>query len=222
MVGTLVGVSLGKGLYRATARRFPAFATGFLNAFDPDPSAAGAKAAQMAEERKDDHTYHDTVLRSFRQMMEAVDESVVPTLGYMAGQYARANKRPDAIFRGLGRLLCDLEEGELEQLKSMLRLAATAFREQPEIGLILDRKGQLVASAREEVFYERKVIPDAQRLFMLMKRDGLGGNIRTDGAVAGAQARMPDRELSLDAITASRVREIVDPSDGSSVPQSRV
>jgi hypothetical protein len=211
MVGSLLGLGLGRQLYRAAQRRFPLFATGFLRAHDPDPEKAQGKAEHAAEASNDSHEYHDTILRSFRQMMDAADESVVETLGYLAGVYAIGNKKPDAFFRGLGRLLCDLEDGELEQLKVMLRLALAALRETPEISLALDRNGQLVARALGKLLYEPKVVPDSQRLFMLLKREGLGGNLPIDGAVAGAQGHRPDREVALDAITVSHVMEVLDP-----------
>ena len=62
-------------------------------------------------------------------MMDAADPSVIDTIGYLAGQYSIANKKPDSHFRRLGRLLSELEAGKLEDLKQLLNGIVTAIYE---------------------------------------------------------------------------------------------
>lgn len=210
MAGSLLGLGIGRGFYNAAVRRYPLFATGFLSAFDPDRVRAGEKAKAAAEQPIAEDL-DDTMMRSFRMMMDAADESVVPIVGYMAAVYIFGKQKPDAFFRGLGRLLCELEAGEIEQLKALLRLASAALKEAPEASLQINDDGQLVAHARGKRLYEPKMPVSALRLFMLLKREGLGGSQNQGGAQAGARPVQPDRWLKLDSIMVSRILEVVDP-----------
>lgn len=210
--GNLVNTTIGRAARWMFSERIVPFMQSFGRHYGTaDPVEAQAKFEEAAKANESNGTFHQTVYESFRRMMDAVDQSVVPALGSLAGLYTSQDKKPDGFFRGLGRLLCDLEAGELEQLKRILLLAQEGFRSGPEVGISIDHNGQLVAFARGRLVYEPKVIPDAVRLFMLLKREGLGGSVASDGAVAGAQPRQPDRELSLDAITTPKVMAILEP-----------
>jgi len=113
----VMGFAVGRGLHRAFIGRRKTFAKGYVNAFEGDPD----KAAAHGEQHRDDDNYNERMYRAFRAMLDAADPSVVETLGYLAGQYSFADKPVDADFRNLGRLLCDLEGGELQQFKTLLR-----------------------------------------------------------------------------------------------------
>lgn len=196
MVGSLIGLGFGRSVYRAAKRRYPAFARGFLRAFDPDPVKAGEKA-KAAGERGITESLDDTMMRSFRQMMDAVDENVVPVLGYMAGLYAFERKRPDAVFRGLGRLLCDLEPGELDQLVRLIKLNGAS--------LYIDYKGIVHADKSSE-----GNLPSAKRIFALLKREGLGGQYFPDADQNDPQDPfMPDAWIWLDESPISELRRIL-------------
>jgi len=144
-------------------------------------------------------------------MMEAVDEDVVPVLGYVAGRYAFERKRPDGFFRGLGRLLCELEPRELEQLVRLLKLTILACRERPQVNLTVDQNGQLNAYAGGKVVREEKQMPAARRLFMLLKREGLGYDLSEEGfANSTGEAAHPDRWLGMDSITTNNIIDVVD------------
>ncbi|MEO8904296.1 MAG: hypothetical protein ABI488_18195 [Polyangiaceae bacterium] len=81
MAGSLVGLGFGRSVFRAAQRRFPTFARGFLSALDPDPVRAGEKAKAMAEQGVTE-SLDDIMMRAFRQMIDAVDDSVAPVLGH--------------------------------------------------------------------------------------------------------------------------------------------
>jgi hypothetical protein len=168
MAGSLVGLGFGRSVFRAATRRFPKFARGFLRAGDPDPVRAGEKAKAMAEKGVTE-SLDDIMMRSFRQMMDAVDDEVVPVLGYMAGLYGFERKKPDVFFRGLGRLLCDLEAGELEQLGRIVKLAST----EPLRDATLQIGGTGVQLIAKNSLRELR-LPAAERLFGSLKREGLG------------------------------------------------
>lgn len=168
VAGSVIGLGFGRSVFRAATRRFPALARGFLSALDPDPKGAGAKAKDASESETFGETLDDLMMRAFRQMMDAVDDAVVPVLGYMAGRYTFERRRPDAFFRGLGRVLCDLEHGELEQLRRIVALAA--YGSHSEVALRVDR-GAVKLMARDSRKELR--LAAASRIFSLMKREGL-------------------------------------------------
>ena len=217
-VGSLVGLGIGRYVHRASRRRFPKFAIGFLRWYDPDPEKAQAKAEQTAEQHKDDPSYHDVMFASFRQMMEAADESVIETLGYLAGVYTGGNKKPDSFFRSLGRFLCELEPGELEQFKDIAQTMCMTAQSTP-IYATVDGNGWVWASlAGGGGRSNRKVRPAAQRLFTLLKREGLGGNVPIDQPKYGAGPVVADKALSIDALTVAAILKIVDPEFHAGLP----
>ncbi|HET7539873.1 MAG TPA: hypothetical protein VFK05_08370 [Polyangiaceae bacterium] len=211
LAGPTVALLFGRGMHRFAERRLPKFATSFLRAFDATPEEAARKVNAAADQPNFTESLDDVMMRSFRQMMDAVDDEVVSVLGYMAGVYTFERKKPDALFRGLGRVLCDLESRELDQLVRIIRLARLAQREDPEIGLTLDDNGQVVAQAGNTRLYEPKMLPNFARVFRLLKQEGLAENIPGDGASAGAMPRKPDHEIQLDSILTSKISEIIDP-----------
>ena len=125
VVGPALGFALVRGCYDAFASRRASFVEGYVKAFDTDPN--GAK--EHAESQRENPDYHETMYRSFRLMMDAADPSVIDAIGYLAGQYSIANKKPDSHFRRLGRLLSELEAGQLEDLKQLLNGVVTAIYE---------------------------------------------------------------------------------------------
>jgi hypothetical protein len=220
MVGSLVGLGVGRQLYRAAQRRFPLFAVGFLRAYDPDPGKAQTKARQTADRSEDDHHYHDTILRSFRQMMDAADESVIDTLGYLAGVYTFGNRKPDAFFRGLGRLLCDLETGELEELRLIAFLMCKFSGEWDMITAEIDREGHAWASALGAggQGLDKVVFRHAYHLFALLKREQLGGIPAQDAPKYGSVSSTTDAAVSMPLSMARRILGIVDPLAFAAVP----
>jgi hypothetical protein len=116
-----VGLALGRGAYGMMANRLPQLTAGYAKAFGSD----SAKVGEHAERNDDNPSYNEVLYNSFRRMMDAADPAVVEHLGYLAGQYAFADRTPDSYFRGLGRLLCDLESSELKDFTRMMRTTHT-------------------------------------------------------------------------------------------------
>jgi hypothetical protein len=112
----IVGLALGRGTYRLVAGRLPQFAGGYAKAFRGDHE----KVEEHAKVHQDEPNYYETMYRSFRQMMDAAEPEVVEAIGYLAGQYTFAGRKPDSHFRRLGRVLSDLESGDLADLRKLL------------------------------------------------------------------------------------------------------
>ncbi|HET7539872.1 MAG TPA: hypothetical protein VFK05_08365 [Polyangiaceae bacterium] len=176
MVGSLIGLGFGRSVYRAATRRFPLYAGGFLRAFDPDPTKAEEKA-RIAAEQEPTETLDETMMRSFRQMMDAVDPEVVPVLGYMTGLYRLEGKRANHFFRAFGRLLCELEPGELDDLQKIVRVAQRQSNHREDLNLELDETGKVWASVQNTPGQAVEAVPHAGRLFALLKREQLATNV---------------------------------------------
>jgi len=176
MAGALVGLGFGRSVFRSAQRRFPKFARGFLSALDPDPVKAGEKAKMMAEQG-DTESLDDSMMRSFRQMMDAVDDSVVPVLGYMAGLYRLEGKKANYFFRAFGRLLCELEPGELDDLVKIVDIAQKQSNHREDPNLELDEKGRVWAAVPNSSALAVDAVPHAGRLFAVLKREQLARNV---------------------------------------------
>ncbi|HET7539874.1 MAG TPA: hypothetical protein VFK05_08375 [Polyangiaceae bacterium] len=119
--GTMMNTVLGRALRFTFTERIEPFMRGFTWRYGADPVEAHAKFEATAKANENNPTFNDAVYRSFRQMMDAADDSVMPALGSMGGLYSSQGKKADAFFRGFGRVLCDLEAGELQQLTKLLK-----------------------------------------------------------------------------------------------------
>jgi hypothetical protein len=126
------------------------------------------------------------MLRTFRMMMDAVSVEVVEPLGYLAGSYCQGQRKPDAFFRGLGRMLCDLEDGELTGLRDILRGMLTVQRDLKVAG---DEASLLFGRTDEATDTNvRMYVPDhkdpislqgtgnGRRIFALLKRELFAGS----------------------------------------------
>ncbi len=97
---SLIGLGFGRSVYKTMKRRLPLFARAFLSGADPDLARAEEKAKAAAKQVATE-SLDDIMMRAFRQMMDAVDDSVVPVLGHMAGLYGFEGKKPNHFFRAL-------------------------------------------------------------------------------------------------------------------------
>ena len=196
-----LGFALGRGVYDVFSSRKKLLADGYVKAFNNNPN----KAKEHAEQQKDNPDYHETMFQIFRRLMVAVDPSVVETLGYLAGQYNWAEKRADSHFRHLGRLLCELEPGELDDLKKLLNGVVTAifeFRNKDYEDLSLCREDFYVTWSDKkqrpqvEMYtgYSRYMglvesIPSAERLFWLLKSEGFSETLPENDKVVSHQQK---------------------------------
>ena len=224
----LMGLAVAKGAYRLFAPRTALLAKGYTKAFSDDPT----RVAEHAERHKDNADYHETMFRAFRAMVDAAEPEVVETLGYMAGVYIIGGKKPDRLFRGMGRLLCDCEQGELERFRSLLRKVHAVQRpgttwatvqfeprklEQasdddpldPDLWRTLTTTG---ATGNVELGHH----PEAERLFLLLKRDGLAGTPSALGADDHAWDGGPDGDNTLEVsmVNLTAILALPDPQPG--------
>jgi len=196
----LIGFAVARGAHRLFAPRAALVAIGFARAFDDDPE----KFRRHADEHKDDADFHETMYRTFRAMLDAAEPEVVDTLGYMAGCYAAAGRRPDKFFRGLGRLLCDLEQGELGAFRDLLNGVDGVFelKKDGRLHILIgdqfshEEVHQRTPHGSSSTIHYEDIVrvvdsddregdvgkhPLAKRFFMLLKREGLAGTPPPEG-----------------------------------------
>ena len=89
-VGGTLGTVAGRWLGDRVQRRAPLLGEGF------------SRGSENADAPALTHTVdsEQIIVETVRSMMGAVDDSVVPTLGYLAGRYMLHGRRPDVFFRG--------------------------------------------------------------------------------------------------------------------------
>lgn len=74
----------------------------------------------------DEPYIYETIVQSVQKLLEAADDSVVPSLGVLAAEYLREEKRPDSFFRGLSQLLCDLSNEEFTDFQELIAVFYSA------------------------------------------------------------------------------------------------
>jgi hypothetical protein len=142
---------------------------------------------------------------------------VVEVLGYLAGRYALARRKPDPFFRGLGRLLCDLEVGELRDLRTLV--AGILHHRNKVSGPIAsvsvdqaifeaNRVEQVVrvASHTEQLWIRN--IPSAIRLFGLLRREGLA---QDQGPAHGIRREMGDNAIRIPVASVEDIHRTIEP-----------
>jgi len=158
-------------------------------------------------------------------MTDAADPEVVPTLGLLAGQYTFRQKKADHYFRTLGRLLCDLEEGDLVDLKTLLRgvdacqgLGDLGNGNVTDVGVrtAQSESGEILqAQTSKETFHTMGSAPSARRLFFLLKREGFGRGVGGGFLRPWNTLQSNDSTIMMDFVTSRRMLATVDPSPGS-------
>ncbi|MEI9950815.1 MAG: hypothetical protein WDO74_18000 [Pseudomonadota bacterium] len=212
MVGSFIGVGLGRSVYRAATRRYPAFAAGFLKAADPDPVKAGEKVKAIADQGVTE-SLDDIMMRSFRSMMDAVDDEVIPVLGYMAAHYTFQGRKADVFFRGMGRLLCEFEPGEFAEFTNIMKVACSNATARQMISAEVDQNGRLwVMEQNSSGHLFLNDVKYALRLFALMKREHFGTSTQT-GAPRLGTLPGPEPTIQFFSGTALQILELVAPND---------
>jgi hypothetical protein len=195
------------GRDRREARAWAAYFDAFL-AGEKDPETALALLAYAAE----NGVVQEMVAESARAIAECLSPSVVPVMGKMTHQYKTENRKVDGFFRGVRRLLTDLTDDEVRDLRTLMRLAADAkLPEHHEvielnfINLPPSQKPQLAylrpsetAAEKQTGMHQREAlgdVPHALRLFQLLKTNDLGRD-EASGAnrLTGPQAVVLRRE----------------------------
>lgn len=222
----LLGFAFARGAQRLLAPRTALMVKGYAKAFDGNAD----KVKDHAERHKDDANYHETMFRTFKAMADAAEPEVIETLGYLAGVYSAAGKRPNAFFRGLGRILCDLEEGELQQLRELLSVVGVVHQQHgvagTELHLTFGRMDEpedanvwvIIPGQEQPIAVAREGIRHCVRLFTLLKRElfarspqvGTFGSYYSDGS---KQFEAPDGERAalIPFETATHLLQFLDP-----------
>jgi hypothetical protein len=213
----LMGLAVAKGAQRLFAPRTALLAKGYGKAFDNDPK----KVEDHAKQHEHDADYHETMFRTFRAMIDAAEPEVVEALGYMAGVYTSAGRKADALFRSVGRLLCDLEAGELAVVRKLLReVEKHDHGDEPmgfrglhlSIGTVNERDTRILTVGNAAFHIDE--MPQAPRLFMLLKREGLGSSQPLPREVEHLNRNIPpsgDRTMRILGATAANVLRLIDP-----------
>jgi hypothetical protein len=200
-------------LARYQRTRSKHFLEGYVSAHKSE-----AEAQEVAEKHKDDPDYQTRMYQAFRFVMDAVDDSVIETIGYLAGQYDAFDKprKADAYFRGMGRLLCDLEAGQLEELRAFFKML-NDIADSLERCLDWDHKLNVIVDPRSRTnevsvhFNAYSVVnrdlcgsfPSANRLFHLLRTNDLVPTYRkVDGHIEG---------ITVDLLMCKRIRCTIDP-----------
>ena len=221
LAGPTAGLVFGRAMHRFAEKRLPKFATAFLSAFDPVPEEAAKKVNAAADKPAFTQSLDDVMMRSFRQMMDAAADDVIPILGYMAGLYTFEQKEPDALFRGLGRVLCDLDVGGLEDLRTLVKLVCTFPDDWYSIAVEI-RDGQKYWAPLSEfsgrVPEPELESPNGYRIFALLKREQLGVNTEPRKTKVDTPPENTDASVGLDVEMAKRIFAIVMPP-GTKLPE---
>jgi len=209
--------ALGSRLSGMWSSRLPVLTAGYANAFDNDPEKIQAHAKQHEQ----DPEFHETMYRAFRAMMDAAEPEVVGALGYMAGVYTTRGMRADALFRSIGRLLCDLEAGELAALVKLLREVEKHDRGAEPLGFrglhlsigTINERDMRILTVGNSAFHIDEM-PQGPRIFMLLKREGLGSSQPLPREVEHINRNIPpsgDRTMRILGTKAAEVLQIIDP-----------
>jgi hypothetical protein len=178
----------------------------------------GSKEKAREHNRRNRNTpnHREAIYWLFRMMQDAVDPSVVETLGYLTAVYSEANRRPDAQFRAIGRLLCELEPGEIHDLRVMLRyVEQSKGTDGRELNLLAetDQDGQeriSIVPAPNEKMTVGQPVPSAARLLSLLKREGLGGTPGTPMTYGISEIGSTDKRVTISADQVTKLLEIID------------
>jgi hypothetical protein len=183
-------------------------------------SAGTAEEARARLEAAQDAPGFEAVMvDTYRRLTEALDDAVIPALGILAGEYEFGGKSPDAFFRGLGRMLCDLDAEHFHAFRAFVRAVAeveqvranpsatwlTAVPSAPRDGSPIECIAVLRAGARWQTLV-RIDRPVAERLFHLMEAHGLG--LREN---IGFEAEGSEHSVILEPGYAPRIVRVIDP-----------
>jgi hypothetical protein len=119
------------------------------------------EVAALLEARKDDPDVSDAIWRAVRALMDAPNDAAAVPLGVLAAEYARHACPADTFFRGTVRLLSELAESEVAELRDLLGWVLRSTQRARVTLLASDteehqRPAQVVAGAlRPATTYER-------------------------------------------------------------------
>lgn len=169
------------GVRRMKTRADRFFET-LVDVWTRDESQTREEVAGLLEVAKDDPNVADTIWRAVRGLMDAPNDAAAVPLGVLAAEYTRDKRPADAFFRGVVRLLQELEAVELDELRKLLIWVIDTTR-RGKVELVA-RRGAVDAALDEfandldvdgipEKRVSTGVVSDPERLFALLTANGL-------------------------------------------------
>lgn len=140
------------------------------------------EVAGLLEARTADPDVADAIWRAVRGLMEAPNDAAAVPLGILVAGYTREKRPADAFFRGVVRLLQDLEGSEIQELRQLLYwVASTTGRAEVELvarrGAVDTARDEFVDLVGVDGMTEKRVhttvVSDPERLFALLAGNGL-------------------------------------------------
>jgi hypothetical protein len=122
-VGTLMA-NHAERIRARTARGWRAL----LEAYAPGEDMTPEQAAAELEGLKDDPNVADAMWRLVRGFMEAPNDAAAEPLGVLAAEYVRLRRPADTFFRGTVRLLSEITETEVADLRGLLGWVLSSTR----------------------------------------------------------------------------------------------
>jgi hypothetical protein len=165
---------------------------------------------EQLEEKLQDKNNQQTLYEFWVKSRDALDESVYLALGRLSVEYIGANKKPDTFFRGLGRVLADIDSEEFETLQALLAKAVGSIGEAPWIAVHASQEevgahwhyGVDELETTDQVTFEGIDPHRARRVLYLLDTNYLGD-------LVGRWGEVSSRETTLLRETLIRLRDIV-------------
>jgi hypothetical protein len=138
---------------------------------------------EQLKEKLEDPANRKTLHESWVKARESLDQAVYPALARLSVEYVGAGKKPDALFRGVGRVLADLDANEFVTFRTLLAEGAEYVKDSPK--LILDSTPKGVGFRHPHAnptFEETKMLEGinqahAHRLILLLNSNYVGEQV---------------------------------------------
>jgi hypothetical protein len=204
---TSVGLAVGAGLITAVTGRLTGWQSrkrerrvvAWIGAYvegspDLDPELVEAEIHAKAEHNP---VIQEVILEGARAIDEALADVVLPTLARLTRSYRVSERPADAFFRGVRRMLSDLDGEEFAAFTLLIKRLLSDDRVDTVEYFRLEIEGKtgeverwhVVTTPEGKQGGERMTcgdIPHALRLFHLLKVNGLGADSSVGGFSAGA------------------------------------
>ncbi|WP_437631714.1 hypothetical protein [Sorangium sp. So ce854] len=178
-----------------------------------DEEKTHEEIAGQLEAAKDDPNVADAIWRAVRGLMEAPNDAAAIPLGVLVAEYTREKRAADAFFRGVVRLLQELEASEFDELRKLLDWV-TSTTKRAEVDLVA-RNGA-VDAALDDFVHDVNVdgepdkrtmtdaVSDPGRMFGLLTANGLAVSL------PGMRFDVSLPEITLRRVTAQRLLRLLE------------
>lgn len=198
-------------------RRYERWFEGLVAASGKTPEDVALQFAAKIE----DPTAAKVIVESLRDLLNVVDEAVIPALGQLTWAYVSHDRAIDGFFRGLARLLCDLDADVLRELQELALFIEgsgagidVSLRYAPfhDVDAVYDDHGASDEADGESS--ERMIeLPSVRRLFHLLKAHGLSEDFG-EGDTLKIRHRTACKIAAVVAPLSTKYRLFEDPYEG--------